>query len=114
MTPQGAPATVLITSTRDEASATIANGLLKNHGFESTEIALMGKPVYQKGSLLLVTIDSEIISPPDLDTYFNPQAYIFLSRHYGGVGYTLAHRPHDRQLHGGRRRSAVDRRRWEG
>ena len=56
-------------------------GALKNHGFESTEIALKGKPVYQKGSLLLATIDTEIISPPDLDTYFNPQAYIFLSRH---------------------------------
>jgi D-aminoacyl-tRNA deacylase len=86
MTPQGAPATVLITSTRDEASATIASGLLKNHGFESTEIALMGKPVFQKESLLLVTIDTEIISPPDLDTYFNPQAYIFLSRHVAESG----------------------------
>jgi D-aminoacyl-tRNA deacylase len=86
MTPEGSPATVLITSTRDEASATIASGLVKNHDFQSTEIALMGKPVFQKGSLLLVTIDTEIISPPDLDTYFNPQAYIFLSRHRAESG----------------------------
>ena len=86
MASEGKPATVLITSTKDEASATIARGLLKNHGFESTEIALKGKPVFQKGSLLLVTIDTEIISPPALDTYFNPQAYIFLSRHRAESG----------------------------
>lgn len=41
----------------------------------------MGNPVFQKNSLLLVTIDSENIYAPDLDVYFNPQAYIFLSRH---------------------------------
>ena len=81
MATEGTPATVLITSTKDEASATIARGLLKNHDFASTEIALKGKAVYQRGSLLLATIDTEIISPPDLDTYFNPQAYVFLSRH---------------------------------
>ena len=73
--------TVLVTSTRDEASTTIAKGLQRNHGFESTKIMFMGKPVFQNGHLLLVTIDTEIIDPPDLDTYFNPQAYVFLSRH---------------------------------
>jgi len=73
--------TVLVTSTRDDASTTIAKGLLKNHGFESTKIMFMGKPVYQNGPLLLVSIDTEIIEPPDLDAYFNPQAYVFLSRH---------------------------------
>ncbi len=72
---------VLVTSTRDVASTTIANGLVRNHGFESTKIAFMGKPVFQKDSLLLVTVDTELIEPPDLDTYFNPQAYVFLSRH---------------------------------
>jgi D-aminoacyl-tRNA deacylase len=73
--------TVLVASTRDEASTTIASGLQKNHGFESTKIMFMGKPVYQKGHLLLVSIDTEIIDPPDLDAYFNPRAYVFLSRH---------------------------------
>ena len=72
----------MITSTKDEASTTIARGLLKNHAFESTKIMFMGKPVFQKGNLLLATIDTEIIHPPDLDEYFNPQAYVFLSRHY--------------------------------
>jgi D-aminoacyl-tRNA deacylase len=73
--------TVLVTSTRDVASTTIAKGLVKNHGFESTKIMFMGRPVFQKESLLLVTVDTELIDPPDLDTYFNPQAYVFLSRH---------------------------------
>lgn len=86
MTPEGRPATVLVTSTKDEASTTIAKGLLKNHGFESTKIDLMGKPVFQKDSLLLVTVDAEPINPPDLDVYFNPQAYIFLSRHWAESG----------------------------
>lgn len=86
MTPEGSPATVLITSTKDEASATIARGLVDHHGFESTEIELLGRPVFQNGSLLLVTIETELISPPDLDAYFNPQAYVFLSRHYAESG----------------------------
>lgn len=73
--------TVLVTSTRDEASTTIARGLVENHGFESTRIMFKDKPVFQKDNLLLVSIDTEIVDPPDLDTYFNPQAYIFLSRH---------------------------------
>jgi D-aminoacyl-tRNA deacylase len=73
--------TVLVTSTEDEASTTIANGLRSRHGFESTGIMFLGKPVFQKGSLLLVSIDTQIIEPPDLDAYFNPAAYIFLSRH---------------------------------
>ena len=78
--------TVLVTSTKDEASATIASGLLKNHGFEPTETVLMGNPVFQRGSLLLVTIDTETFDPPDLDRRLNPRAYIFLSKHLAGAG----------------------------
>jgi len=78
--------TVLITSTRDEASTTIAKGLMKNHDFESTKIIFRGKPVFQRGNLLLATVDTELIDPPDLDAYFNPQAYVFLSRHRSESG----------------------------
>ena len=86
MTPEGSPATVIITSTKDQASSNIARALLHGHGFESTRIMLMGRPVFQKDSLLLATIDTEIIDPPDLDAYFNPQVYIFLSRHRAESG----------------------------
>lgn len=82
-----APSTVvLVTSTKDRASTTIAKSLVENHGFESTKITLLGNPVLQRGRLLLVRIDAEIVSPPDLDIYFNPQAYVFLSRHRAESG----------------------------
>jgi D-aminoacyl-tRNA deacylase len=72
---------VLVTSTKDEASISIAKGLLKNHDFQSTKIAFLGNPVLQKEHVMLVTIDTELVEPPDLDAYFNPQAYVFLCRH---------------------------------
>lgn len=86
MTPESPSTVVLVTSSRDEASTTIAKRLVANHGFESTGITLLGNPVYQKDFLLLAKIDTEIISPPPLDDYFNPRAYIFLSRHYAESG----------------------------
>jgi D-aminoacyl-tRNA deacylase len=86
MTPQGEPATVLIASTANLASMTIAEALINNCGFASTGVSLLGKPVYQKGSLLLAFFDGSIVSPPDLDEFFNPQAYIFLSTHRAESG----------------------------
>jgi len=46
----------------------------------------MGVPVYQHGSLLLTTFENEVVRPPPLDEYFNPQAYVFLSRHSAESG----------------------------
>jgi D-aminoacyl-tRNA deacylase len=84
---------VLVSSVRDPASLNIAQRLRENHDFESTEIILLERPVYQKGSLLLITIDTEIVAPPDLDSYFNPLAYVFLSRHRAesGIASLTAH-----------------------
>ena len=81
MTPQGEPSTVIVASPTDLASRTLADALVEGEGFESTGVGLMGRPVYQRGSFLLARFDGTIISPPNLDEYFNPQAYIFLSRH---------------------------------
>jgi D-aminoacyl-tRNA deacylase len=86
MTPQGEPATVLVASTTNLASMTIAEALIDSSGFASTGVNLLGKPVYQKGSLLLAFFDGSIVSPPDLDEFFNPQAYIFLSTHRAESG----------------------------
>jgi len=77
---------VLVSSTRDPASKNIANELIEGQDFASTRISFRGRTVYQKGSLLLALIDEEIIRPPDLDAYFNPQAYIFLSKHRAKSG----------------------------
>lgn len=65
---------------------TIANALVRRHGFQSTRITFNSRPLLQKESLILATIDEEIIFPPDLDAYFNPQAYIFLSTHRAESG----------------------------
>jgi D-aminoacyl-tRNA deacylase len=85
-TPTGSPTFVLIASSENEASMTIAKALERKHGFLSTRITFNSRPLMQKDSLILATIDEEIISPPDLDAYFNPQAYIFLSTHRAESG----------------------------
>ena len=86
MSPQGEPATVLVASTSNLASKTIAEGLIADSGFASTGVNLLGRPVYQKDSFLLAFFDGSIVSPPDLDQFFNPQAYIFLSTHRAESG----------------------------
>lgn len=83
---QGDPATVIVASSSDLASRTLAQALIDSEGFEATGVALLGKPVYQRGSLLLAFIEGLIVRPPDLDEYFNPLAYIFLSRHSAESG----------------------------
>jgi D-aminoacyl-tRNA deacylase len=85
MMPQGEPATVLVASTSNVASMTIADALIER-GFASTGVNLMGRAVYQMGSFLLAFFDGSIVSPPELDQFFNPQAYIFLSTHRAESG----------------------------
>ena len=93
VTPQGEPATVILSSTTDLASRTLADALVEEAGFASTGVDLLGQPVYQKGSFLLARFEGMIVFPPDLDQYFNPQAYIFLSRHSAdsGIASLTAH-----------------------
>lgn len=93
VTPQGEPATVILSSTTDLASRTLAEALVEEEGFRSTGVNLLGEPVYQKDSFLLARFEGTIVSPPDLDEYFNPQAYIFLSRHSAesGIASLTAH-----------------------
>ena len=93
MIPQGEPATVIVAASNDLASRTLATALIDRHGFQSTGVNLLGKPVYQKGSFLLFFFEGTIIDPPELDSYFNPQAYIFLSRHSAesGIASLTAH-----------------------
>lgn len=93
MTPQGEPATVLVATPNELASRTLSDAVIERHGFESTGVKLLGRPVYQKGSFLLFTYEGTIVEPPELDSYFNPQAYIFLSRHSAesGIASLTAH-----------------------
>ena len=93
MNPQGEPATVILASTTDLASKTLASALVESQGFVSTGVKLLGNPVYQKESYLLAWFEGAIVTPPSLDEYFNPQAYIFLSRHSAesGIASLTAH-----------------------
>jgi len=93
MTPQGEPATVILASTTDLASRTLADALVEGQGFKSTGVNLLGHPVFQKDSFLLARFEGMIVHPPALDEYFNPQAYIFLSRHSAesGIASLTAH-----------------------
>jgi D-aminoacyl-tRNA deacylase len=77
---------VLVSSSKDIASMNMVQRLVERHGFTSTKIALMGKQVLQKDSLLLVNLDTELVHAPNLDEYFNPQGYVFLSRHRAESG----------------------------
>ncbi len=86
MTPQGSPTIVLVSSSRDIASMNMVQRLVERHGFSSTKITLMGKQVFQKDSFLLVNLDAELVHAPNLDEYFNPLAYVFLSRHRADSG----------------------------
>ncbi len=93
MMPQGEPATVILASTTDLASRTLAEAMVDGQGFESTGVELLGEPVYQKGSFLLARFEGMIVFPPELDSFFNPQAYVFLSRHSAesGIASLTAH-----------------------
>jgi D-aminoacyl-tRNA deacylase len=93
MSPQGEPATVILATKSDLASRTLADALVEVGGFKSTGVSLLGEPVYQKDSYLLARFEGMIVFPPDLDEYFNPQAYIFLSRHSAdsGIASLTAH-----------------------
>ena len=93
MMAQGEPATVILATTSDLASRTLADALIEREGFASTGVNLAGKPVYQKGPFLLAFFEQKIVFPPNLDEYFNPQAYIFLSRHSAdsGIASLTAH-----------------------
>ncbi len=93
MIPQGEPATVILASTTDLASRTLAEALIEGQGFKSTGVDLLGQPVFQRGSFLLARFEGMIVFPPALDEFFNPQAYIFLSRHSAesGIASLTAH-----------------------
>src|SRR5207249_683808 len=72
MMPHGSPTIVLVSSSKDPASQNLARELVENQGFASTRIAFRGRALHQKDSLLLATIDEEIIRPPNLAQQARP------------------------------------------
>jgi D-aminoacyl-tRNA deacylase len=72
---------VLVASKVDVASRNMALSLINRHNFKSTGIIFDGEFVYARDNMLLIQIKEEPVYPPNLDSFFNPYAYIFLSRH---------------------------------
>src|SRR5439155_19412817 len=87
------PTIGLVSSSKDSACQNLAREMIEDQGFAPPRTGFRGRPPHQKDSLLLATIDEEIIRPPNLDDYFNPQSYIFLSKHRAksGVPSLTAH-----------------------
>lgn len=72
---------VLVFSSRDPAGVTMAQVLKMHYSFEETEEIFEGSLVYSQSGAKLVSSNSDIIEVSNLDEVFDPEAYIFLSRH---------------------------------
>lgn len=86
MFPTGKPAVVIVGTASEPASRNLTKAVVENHSFKSTGVNLLGRPVFQAGHVLLATFEQAIVEPPDLDSYFNPSSYVFLSRHSAESG----------------------------
>ena len=73
---------ILVTSEKDIASQTIRNVLIEEHGFLDTGEQFEGNPIYASGrSAQLITTTCDMIHANHLEDFFNPDAFIFCSRH---------------------------------
>jgi len=78
----GIPIVVLIAaSQKDLASLNIAERLIGNFGFKETERQYCGRPILERGDILLVHIDVDSIYAKNLDKDFQANTIIFVSRH---------------------------------
>ncbi|MFQ6135119.1 MAG: D-aminoacyl-tRNA deacylase [Nitrososphaerales archaeon] len=98
---------LLASSDRDIASSNMAQHLIEKHGFEETSERFEGNPICRKGGIRLVQTSKELLHLEE--PKFNPEAYIFLSRHRSesGIPTLTAHFPGnfpDEASYGGRPR----------
>lgn len=81
---------LFIASTKDVAGTNIAKQLIKNHNFKKLQETFQENPVYSKTlhnkETRLFFVNTEIIETQFLDKLFNPQLFIFLSRHSSAKG----------------------------
>jgi D-aminoacyl-tRNA deacylase len=78
---------VLVTSTEDPASQTIAKALRDEYGFERTDVTFEGNPVFQlNDSVLLITINQDMIHSGYIDDHFEAEVFIYCSRHRSASG----------------------------
>lgn len=70
---------LLVSSTMDVASCSMTKHLVEAYKFEETSERFEGRPIYKRGGVRLIQTSKELLHLEDPG--FNPEAYIFLSRH---------------------------------
>ncbi|MFX1270614.1 MAG: D-aminoacyl-tRNA deacylase [Promethearchaeota archaeon] len=77
---------VLVCSTEDIASQTIAKALRDEYEFERTGELFEGNPVYRLDDALLITINQDMIHSGYLEDHFQAEVFIYCSRHRAASG----------------------------
>jgi D-aminoacyl-tRNA deacylase len=78
---------VLVTSTEDTASQTIAKALREDYEFKMTDEMFEGNPIYKLDeSALLITINQDMIHSGYLEDHFEAEVFIYCSRHRAASG----------------------------
>lgn len=71
---------LIVTSSQDTAGANIYKLIASRKGFEKTG-EFEGTPVYSKGNIQLIATEKGQVHAEHLDDHFNPEYYVFASRH---------------------------------
>ena len=81
---------LFIASTQDTAGMNIAKQLIANHNFKKTEERFQDNLIYTKTlhnkQTKLIFVNTEIVNTQFLENHFNPEIFIFLSRHSSKQG----------------------------
>lgn len=73
--------TVIVASRKDPAGLRVREKLLEKYGFKETELVFDDTPVYRVGNVLLATSNRDSIYSNHVESFFNPDVVIFVSRH---------------------------------
>lgn len=76
----------LVSSKQDKASSQMALSLAKDYDFRETGQVFQDTPVLGRREDIIVFSQKDVLRIDDLDSFFSPKAYIFLSRHYSQSG----------------------------
>lgn len=77
---------LLVASLQDKAGCNIASALRSRYCFCKTSEKFEGSSIYERDGVRLAYTRRETIYADHLDEAFNPEAYIFLSRHSSETG----------------------------
>jgi D-aminoacyl-tRNA deacylase len=76
---------LIVTSQKDIAGSNIYEMLASDFGFKE-DGEFEGKPVYKKGEVWLIATERGQVEAEHLDEFFNPDYYVFASRHRSESG----------------------------